>query len=304
MSGSPFAISPALRPASARRLNLPAPPPPAFLAGRISLNQNVTKPWSFEEDLVAYEAAGVSTVGLTIEKIDECGRERAVEMFHQSRLQASSLNWIAGLTGANGYSLDDAIDDGVETLRLAHQLDAKTVVVITGPRNNHLCKHLRRMMKGTLRELSDYAERLDVNLALMPMGKAFEARWSYLTSLRDACDLICDVDRKNTGLVVNTAHVFKERGLPAVLAEAAPLTKLVRLADCGGSPAHANDQRWIGDGIVPVAGIAASLDLHGYEGYYEVDVWSRDLWEGGRLTTLVPSISDLSFLAPSPPAHK
>lgn len=272
------------------------------LAGRISINQCTTRPWSFERDLLEYASAGVSTIGLSLEKIDRCGREKAIELFDQSPLKASSLNWIAGLTGANGYPLADTIDEGIDTLRLARELDVRTVVVITGPRNRHAWNHLRRLVSHSLRELSDYADRLGIQLAVMPMGPSYRERWSFLRSLHDSLSLVRQVNRANVGLVVNTAHVYRERGLPQVLSEACPHVFLARLSDCSGRPEHDNDQRWLGEGVVPVNAIAAALDDAGYAGYYEVDVWSRQLWESTPFRPLLKATRELTFGAPPPPA--
>lgn len=272
------------------------------LTRRLAVNQHTTLPWSFEKDLVEYETAGIGAVGLVKSKIDQYGAEDAVDTFLASRLTASSLDWIGGFTGHNGYSLADVIDEGVETLRLAHELGVPTVVALAGPRNGHIWNQLDKILVSSLRELSDYAERLGISIALMPMGPTYHDQWSYLRTFEDAINVVKQVDRANVGLTIHTMHVFRESGLPNLLRQAAAWTKLVRLGDCGARSTGNNDQRWLGKGIVPVTAIAAALDDAGYRGYYEVDVWSRNLWSDGGFRPLLKSLRELTFGSPPPPA--
>lgn len=304
MSRSPFAISPASRSTHAEAFSGRRQANRCGLATRIAVNQYTTRPWTFSRDLEVYKAAGISAIGLAVDKIDQHGREEAVELFRRSSLRGSSLNWIAGLTGANGYPLSDVIDEGIETLRLAYQLGVETVVVVSGPRNHHTWKHANGLVRDSLNELADYAERLGIDLALMPMGPSYRSKWSYIRSLQEALTVVDEVGRPNVGLTIHTGHVFKERGLPYVLAEAAPYVRLARLSDCCGCPVGDNDQRWLGQGIVPVTGIAAALDDGGYDGYYEIDVWSRSLWQTADFPQLLKSVHDLSFGFPPPPTPK
>lgn len=302
MFRSPLAISPASLSTNHPNTSRQASSSPRRLASRIAVNQYTTRPWSFEQDLACYQDAKVPAIGLTVEKIDQFGRDRAVQLFQNASIAGSSLNWIAGLTGANGYSLDEALDEGVETLRLAHELGIDTVAVIAGPRNDHTWSHAQHLVCDALCELSDYASRLGVHLALMPMGRQYRANWSFIRSLREALSLVQAVERQNVGLLLNTAHVFRERGLPNLLAEAAEFVRLVRLCDCSGRPRHENDQRWLGEGNVPVNAIAAVLDDRGYGGYYEIDVWSQKLWQSCDFQSLLRSVKDLTFGSPPPPA--
>lgn len=271
------------------------------LGARLAVNQLTTRPWNFYQDVIGYERAGLSAIGLAVDKIDQFGRDEAITLFRQSPLQASSLNWIAGFTGANGYTLKDALTEGIDTLNLADALQAPTVVVVTGPRNGHTWNHADEIITDSLQKLGEHAQQLGIQLALMPMSKRYQANWSYLPSMSHALQLVKTLDHANVGLALHTSHVYREPGLPLVLEKAAPWTRLVRLADCSGSPQSDNDQRWLGQGNVPVNAIAAAIERAGYEGFFEVDVWSQELWQVGDFRPFLESITDLAF-GSAPPA--
>lgn len=305
MTRSPSAISPAsfsLQPDGQLCLAYPGAAERSTLADRIAVNQATTQPWSFGQDLDEYEACGVSAIGLTVDKMTRYGVEKASDRMSLSPMAVSSLNWIAGFTGANGYGLPDTIDEGIETLRLAHEVGAPTVVAVSGPRNGHTWNHADRIVVDALSELGDYADRLGIDIALQPMGGRYRARWSFVSTLAHGLNLVRQIDHPRVGLSVHSSHVFREKALPRVLEEAAEWVRLVRLGDCGGRPQTDNDQRWLGQGRVPMNAIAAVLDREGYRGYYEVDVWSRALWQSGEFRPLLESVHRLTFGSPPPPA--
>ena len=265
------------------------------LRGRIAVSQHTFPKMPLQECLNTCVRAGVPAIGLSVPKVREDGYSRTAELLSGSGVAVSSLNWIAGFTGKDNYRLDDTMDEATELMSLARRLGAKTITVITGPRHTHSLRHITRTFVDSLRDLAKYADFYDVDLAVLPMTSGHRGEWTFLDTLPKALDVVRRVDHDRVGLAVNTAFVWRQCGLPALLREAAPLTKLVKLADCGGQPRHNNDQRLPGDGRVRTTAIAAALDGAGYRGYYELDVWSEGLWKSGEYAGLLQSLTGLSF---------
>ncbi len=67
---------------------------------------------------------------------------------------------------------------------------------------------------------------------------------------------------------------------------------VVQLSDTRQTPRCDNDRLPPGKGILPIAEIVAALETSGYDGYYEVDVWSRDLWKSPDRDLLQRSCGD------------
>ena len=288
---------PMMQPQDASPRNTPPrnTPPPRPLRNRVAVTQHTFGSWDLAESLVECQRAGIGAIGLSLPKVRVEGYSRVAEMVDASPIEVSSLNWIAGFTGQNGHRLDDTMDEAYELIRLAARFGAPTVTVITGPQGTHIRNHVTKLFIAKLRELADFADFFRVDLAVLPMTDQHRGAWTFLDTLPRALDVVHAVDRPSVGLAINTAFVWRQRGLPALLRDAAAVTKLVKVSDCSGRPRHANDQRLPGTGRVRTTAIAAALDGAGFRGYYELDVWSEGLWRSGDYARVLESYAGLSF---------
>ena len=60
---------------------------------RLSINEMTTYRWSFEEDVVELQAAGIPAIGVWRQKVADVGEDRAVDLLAQSGLAVSNLLW-------------------------------------------------------------------------------------------------------------------------------------------------------------------------------------------------------------------
>src|SRR5438105_4825291 len=136
---------------------------------RLSMNEMTTYRWSFEEDVQHYQAAGFEGMGVWRDKLSDFGEEKGCDLLAESGLAVSTLMWAGGFTGSDGRSYYEAIDDGLDAIRLAAQLHAGCLVVHSGARASHTRNHSRRLLKGGLQKMLPLASKLGVVLALEPM---------------------------------------------------------------------------------------------------------------------------------------
>src|SRR5438552_13631220 len=148
---------------------------------RISINEMTTYHWSFLEDVTGYQAAGVECMGVWRRKLTDFGEERGIELLRESGLAVSSLSSAGGFTGSDGQTFREAVDDGLDALRLAAELRAGCLVVVSGARAGHTLRHARRLLRDALWELGDRAAHYGLSVALQPMHRRPIERWSSLT---------------------------------------------------------------------------------------------------------------------------
>src|SRR5690606_9546035 len=149
---------------------------------QLSMNELTTYRWSFEEDVHQYAAAGMAAIGVWRHKLSDFGETKGAELLREHGLAVSSLLWAGGFTGSDGRSHKDSIEDALDAVRLAAELDASVLIVHTGARAGHTHNHARRLVKSALVEVARLAEESGVTLAVEPMHPACAADWTYLTS--------------------------------------------------------------------------------------------------------------------------
>lgn len=129
-----------------------------------------------------------------------------------------------------------------------------------------------------MRDVGNVALDNGVTLSLLPMHPVYRAKWSFLGGLDETLDLIDEINHPAMRLALSPFHLSGERDLLGRISEIRPRIGHVLLTDGPAAPQHENDQRFPGQGTIPLQDMVGELEKCGYDGWYEVEVWSRDLW--------------------------
>lgn len=270
---------------------------------RVSINEMTTYHWSLLEDVAGYRAAGVLDIGVWRRKLSDFGEERGVELLRDSELSVSSFWSAGGFTGSDGQTFREAVDDALDALRLASQIRAGCLVVVSGARAGHTFNHARRLICDALRELGDAAARYGMAIALQPMHRRPVERWSMLNSLDAALDALNYCHHPHVGLVFDAFHLWHEPELCRRIPEVVPQIKLASISDAHSavprSLAHGEEDRCIpGQGVLPLAEIIAALELGGYRGAYDVQLTGERCWRSDYGALLAECRTALVNIAP------
>ena len=271
---------------------------------RISINEMTTYHWSLLEDVTGYRAAHVSGIGVWRRKLSDFGEERGVELLRESGLYVSSFWSAGGFTGSDGQTFREAVDDALDAFRLAVEVRAGCLVVVSGARAGHTYNHARRLLCDALRKLGDAAAHYGLSIALQPMHRRPVERWSMLNSLDAALDALNHCDHPRVGLVFDAFHLWQEPELIRRIPDVVPWIKLAALSDaCSGeprSPSHAEDERCIpGQGVLPLSQIIAALEAAGYRGAYDVQLTGERCWRSDYVALLAECRAALANIAPA-----
>ena len=273
--------------------------PAASLRRRLALNGLTTTRWSLLEDVAGCQDAGFEAIGLWRPKVHEFGEEQAAELLGDSGLCVSTLSWAGGFTGTHGHGFADALEDARDAIRLAAQVGAECLVIISGARSGHTLNHARRLLVEALKRLANDAGDLGVTLALQPMHRMFADDWTFLTRLDDTVDILALVDHPRLKLSLDVYQQWQEPDLLERLPGLVPLIATVGLSDWR-EPRSRHDRCLPGDGVIPLAAIVEALVRGGYRGCFDVQVWSDEHWQSDyhdlvhechrRFTALFPAL--------------
>ena len=270
---------------------------------RVSINEITTYRWSLLEDVAGYRAAGVSDIGVWRRKLSDFGEERGVELLRDSELSVSSFWSAGGFTGSDGQTFREAVDDALDALRSAAQVQAGCLVVVSGARAGHTFNHARRLLCEAMRELGDAAAETGVSIALQPMHRRPVERWSMLNSLDAALDALTLCDHPHVGIVLDTFHMWDEPQLCERIADIMPHIKLASICDAlsavPNSTARGDEDRCIpGQGVLPLAEIITALETGGYRGAYDVQLTGARCWNSDYGSVLAECRTGLIDIAP------
>jgi sugar phosphate isomerase/epimerase len=265
---------------------------------RIAMNEMTTYHWSLLEDVTGYQAAGIESIGVWRRKLCDFGEERGIELLRESGLAVSSFSSAGGFTGSDGQTFREAVDDALDAVRVAAEIRAGCLVVVTGGRAGHTLNHARRLLRDALWELGDAAGRSGISIALQPVHRRPIERWSFLTTLDATLDMLDWCDHPRVGMVFDFFHVWREPDLCRRIPEFLPWVRLAALCDAR-PPARNDDDRCVpGRGQLPVGEIVSALEAGGYRGVYDVQLMSDHCWKSDYAALLAECREALTRVCP------
>jgi sugar phosphate isomerase/epimerase len=250
--------------------------PPATM--RLSINEMTTYHWSFLEDVAGYCDSGIDAIGVWRPKLVQFGEERGADLILDMGMKVTSLSWAGGFTGSNNCSLEESMDDARDAIELAGRLNAHCVSIVSGTRAGHTSRHARRLVSESIRELADDAAKHNLLLALQPMSPAVGHQWSFVETLDETLEIIGASGVDCARIAFDVYHLFREPRLLERIPEIAPLVAVVQLNDFRDPPRSEIDRCLPGDGEIPLKEITQAFLNANYLGYFEIGVWSEEVW--------------------------
>ena len=248
---------------------------------RLSLSQITTFRSSFADDVRAYAAAGLSGIGIWELKLPAGGDAEALEALEASGLARASavpdVPSILPLPPLGGPS-DPAerVDAYCRSLERLAPFEPSGVVLLTGTGDRDVA------VEG-LRTIAAEAERLGLRIALEPYQRDGGELWSVVHSIPEAIELIEDAGSpQSVGIQFDVWHLWNT---PTLLDDIA--TEVDRFAGVHVSDWREPTRGWAdralpGDGAAGVPAILRALDAAGWDGLYDIEIFSDDGTFGSR----------------------
>ena len=233
---------------------------------RLSICEFTTLGASFEEDLAAYRAAGVEGIGVCEIKLGEGAAERLRESGLSATHCVPAVPSILPLPLMEG---PDEPEKRVEALcasvrRLA-ELDPVCVVFLTGPAGGRA--DARAIVREGIREVAAAGKADGVRVALEPMHPTQAEVFSFVHTIPDAVELI---DGEAVEIMLDTWHISDPDGIEPYIDEIAG----VHLSDRREPTRSHFDRVLPGDGVLDLAAVFRTLEAGGYDGWYDVEIFS------------------------------
>ncbi len=265
---------------------------------KLSINATTTYRWSFEQDVMRYRLAEIDAIGLWLPKVLEFGEERAVNFLVEHELKVSSLSFAGGFTGAFGCELSDVMVETRELIQLAGRLKAESLILLSGPKRNHLNKHAKRLVVDSLSSLAGEAVDRGLKLCLMPMRPEFKDDWTFLQTLNETLEILDRVNHPAVKLAFDTYHSGHEPGLLKRLPELVKQIGIVQVSDSRTRVRDEYDRVLPGEGVLPIEAIMQGLIEADYRGFVDYQIWSEESWAAKDLGFLRRCRSNFANFCP------
>jgi sugar phosphate isomerase/epimerase len=247
----------------------------------LSVSQVSTLASSFADDLRTYTAEGVDGVGIWELKLGDGPDDEALELFAASGLGSATA--VPAVPSILPLPLLPGPADPRERIASlcasVHRLAAfgpSAVLCFTGPPGDRDPEEARTIAIDGLREVAAEAERSGIRLALEPFQRQGIEDWALLNTLGDAAELIEDVGSGAIGIQFDVWHQWNTPNLPDEIARHRGLIAGVHVNDWREPTRGWADRVLPGDGVADLKGILGALDAAGWDGFYDIEIFSDD----------------------------
>jgi sugar phosphate isomerase/epimerase len=247
---------------------------------RLSLSEISTVGASFHEDVAAYAAAGFDGIGLWEFKLppdDDSNRallaEHGLAAAHCVPAVPSFLQ--LGIPGMEGPA-DPAerVDALCASVRRLAGYDPACIVCLTGPLGGHGEAEGRAIVVEGLRRVAAVAREAGVPLGLEPIHPTQREIVSFANSIEDTVRLLDEAGLQDVGIMLDLYHSADDPALWDLIGRATYRIAGVHVADRPAEPGR-SDRVLPGEGVLPLAEIVDALELSGWDGFLDIEIFSE-----------------------------
>jgi len=235
---------------------------------QFSISQVSTLTASFADDVRAYTAGGADGIGIWELKLDD----DALDVFSESGLGAATavplVPSILPLPLLEGPADPrERIDALLGSLHRLAPFRPAAVLCFTGPGD-------RATAVRGIREVAAEAEKLGLRIAVEPFQADGIESWSSVNTLADAAEFIEEIGSPALGIQFDVWHQWNTPDLLDAIERHVDFIVGVHVNDWREPTRGWADRVLPGDGVAGVPAILGALDRAGWDGFYDIEIFS------------------------------
>ena len=247
---------------------------------RLSLNTKTVERWSVQEAVEGCARHGIPYIALWRDRVAEAGVAASARLLRDAGLRVSSLCRGGFFGAATAAERQARVEDNRRAVDEAAELDAELLVLVCGPAPDRDIDAGRRMVADGIAAIAPYAAERNVRLGIEPLHPMFAAERSVIVTLEEALDLALQFPADRVGVVVDAYHVWWDPNLHAQIARAGERVSGFHVDDwLIPLPDPLMGRGMMGDGVIDLRRIRASVEAAGYWGPIEVEIFNREIWD-------------------------
>jgi sugar phosphate isomerase/epimerase len=249
---------------------------------RVSVSQITTVRSSFADDLRLYAAAGFAGIGVWELKLGADGDAEALELLEESGLASAAavpaVPSILPLPLLGGPEEPEARVEAIcASLERLAPFRPSGIVCLTGTAEGRDPDVARDTVVAGLRTIAGEAGRLGLRIALEPYQRDGGELWTIASSIPEAVELIEDAgDPPALGIQFDLWHVWNTPTLYEDIASEIDRFAGVHVCDRREPTRGWADRALPGEGSAGVPEILRALDAAGWDGLYDIEIFSDD----------------------------
>jgi len=251
-------------------------------ASKASLNTaTVREQWTLDQCIEGCARHGFAGIAPWRDGLAQMGVERAAQQIRDAGLKVSGLCRGGMFTAPDDAGRERARDDNRRAVDEAVAIGAECVVLVVGglPDGSKDIADARNQVRDGLAAMLEYARTCNMPIAIEPLHPMYAADRACVNTMRQANDL-CDELGDGVGIALDVYHVWWDPDLHEQIRRAGQ-KRLLAFHVCDWLVPTRDlllDRGMMGDGVIDIPAIRAEVEGQGFDGLYEVEIFSAENW--------------------------
>ena len=249
---------------------------------QLCIHTITTKPWSIEEAAKNYSAEGVNGITVWRDALANRDIKQTGQLLREHGLNIVSLCRGGFFPNKEKEKRKLAIADNLKAIEEAADLGTKLIVLVCGADPAQSLEDSRKQIHEAIQTILPQAKAAGVKLAIEPLHPMYADTRSAINTLAQANDMAEQINSPYVGIAVDVYHLWWDPSLEQEIKRCGENDHLFAFHICDWNSPTVDlllDRGLMGDGCIPVNKIRSWAEATGFNGFYEVEIFSNKYWQ-------------------------
>ena len=249
---------------------------------QLCIHTITTKPWTVEEAAKNFSAEGVKGITVWRDALTNRDIKSTGELLRDHGLNIVSLCRGGFFPNKEKEKRKAALDDNFRAIEEAFELGTKLIVLVCGADPAQSLEDSRKQIQEGIQSILPRAAAARIKLAIEPLHPMYADTRSAINTLSQANDMAEQINSPHVGVAVDVYHLWWDPALEQEINRCGDHDNLFAFHICDWNSPTTDillDRGLMGDGCIPVNKIRSWVEATGFNGFYEVEIFSNKYWQ-------------------------
>ncbi len=248
---------------------------------KLCVHTLTNKSWNLRECIENYSAAGVHGITIWRNVLEGQNLKECKQILDDHNMMVSGLARGGFFPSTEISKRKEAIDDNLLAIEQSAAVGAPVLVLVCGADGKQSLEKSRDQIQEGILKILPQAKAAGVKLAIEPLHPMYAGDRSAINTLAQANDMAEEINSDFLGVAIDVYHLWWDDNLEKEIKRCGKNKNLMAFHICDWNvPTNdfLNDRGLMGDGCINIPKIRGWVEETGFDGFYEVEIFSNKYW--------------------------
>lgn len=256
---------------------------------KLCIHTITTKPLAFEDACRAYSNKNIPGITIWRDAIENISPAAVKAMLDDNNLQLISYCRGGFFSHPDKSKRQLAIGDNLKMIEEAESIEAPMIILVCGSHPDQSMDISRDQIREGIEAILPVAEEAGIKLAIEPLHPMYADERSAINTMNQANNMAEDINSPFLGVAVDVYHLWWDPSLEKEIQRCGNNKNLFAVHVCDWLTPTRHfllDRGLMGEGCINLKQIRNWIEEAGYDGFYEVEIFSERWWAEDQVNFL------------------